>query len=160
MVLAIVIAIAIAMTMVMSVVMMNVLMCGGGGGGGGGLCDLGVGWGLHEFLEIHNGRTALIAPLPLAGRCPLVLCGCGRGCGPRLAARMTRRAMSRRLSTLVRSRNPPAGSRTQSSNVRCANPSAPPTAEEIAEEMIYIADLQQNQSITFTEFRQVVVNWD
>jgi len=32
--------------------------------------------------------------------------------------------------------------------------------EEIAEEMIYIADLQQNQSITFTEFRQVVVNWD
>ena len=32
--------------------------------------------------------------------------------------------------------------------------------EEIAEEMIYIADLQDNQSITFTEFRQVVVNWD
>eukprot|EP00966_Prymnesium_polylepis_P190164 4406525-Prymnesium_polylepis.1 len=28
--------------------------------------------------------------------------------------------------------------------------------EEIAEEMIYIADLQQNQSITFTEFRQAV----
>ena len=33
-------------------------------------------------------------------------------------------------------------------------------SEEIAEEMIYIADLQENQSITFTEFRQVVVNWD
>jgi len=32
--------------------------------------------------------------------------------------------------------------------------------EEIAEEMIYTADLQENQSITFTEFRQVVVNWD
>ena len=33
-------------------------------------------------------------------------------------------------------------------------------SEETAEEMIYIADLQENQSITFTEFRQVVVNWD
>jgi Ca2+-binding EF-hand superfamily protein/CRP-like cAMP-binding protein/anti-anti-sigma regulatory factor len=33
-------------------------------------------------------------------------------------------------------------------------------SKDIAEEMIYIADLEDNQSISFTEFRQVVVNWD
>ena len=32
------------------------------------------------------------------------------------------------------------------------------TLEE-AEEMIFIADLKDNQSIDFTEFKQVVVNW-
>ena len=32
--------------------------------------------------------------------------------------------------------------------------------QEIAEEMIYIADMQDNDRITFTEFRQIVVNWD
>lgn len=31
--------------------------------------------------------------------------------------------------------------------------------EEEAEEMIFIADLQDNQAIDFTEFKQVVVNW-
>ena len=31
--------------------------------------------------------------------------------------------------------------------------------EEVAEEMIYIADLQDKNAITFTEFRQLVVNW-
>jgi Ca2+-binding EF-hand superfamily protein len=33
-------------------------------------------------------------------------------------------------------------------------------SEQVAEEMIFIADLEDNQSITFTEFRQVVCNWD
>ena len=33
-------------------------------------------------------------------------------------------------------------------------------SEEVAEEMIYIAALQEDECITFTEFRQVVVNWD
>merc|ERR1712146_9202 len=28
-----------------------------------------------------------------------------------------------------------------------------------AEEMIFIADLQDNQAIDFTEFKQIVVNW-
>jgi Ca2+-binding EF-hand superfamily protein len=31
--------------------------------------------------------------------------------------------------------------------------------EEEAEEMIFVADLKENQSIDFTEFKQVVVNW-
>ena len=30
---------------------------------------------------------------------------------------------------------------------------------EEAEEMIFIADLKENQQIDFTEFKQVVVNW-
>ena len=32
-------------------------------------------------------------------------------------------------------------------------------SSEEAEEMIFIADLKDTQSIDFTEFRQVVVNW-
>ena len=32
-------------------------------------------------------------------------------------------------------------------------------SEAEAEEMIFIADLQDNQAIDFTEFKQVVVNW-
>jgi len=33
-------------------------------------------------------------------------------------------------------------------------------SEQEAEEMIFIADLQDDSSIDFTEFRQLVVNWD
>ena len=32
-------------------------------------------------------------------------------------------------------------------------------SEAEAEEMIFIADLKDNQQIDFTEFKQVVVNW-
>jgi len=32
-------------------------------------------------------------------------------------------------------------------------------SEEDAEEMVFIADLKETQSIDFTEFRQVIVNW-
>ena len=32
-------------------------------------------------------------------------------------------------------------------------------SEADAEEMIFIADLKDNQNIDFTEFKQVVVNW-
>lgn len=31
--------------------------------------------------------------------------------------------------------------------------------QEEAEEMIFIADLVDNQAIDFTEFKQIVVNW-
>ena len=32
-------------------------------------------------------------------------------------------------------------------------------SEAEAEEMIFIADLKDNQAIDFTEFKQVVINW-